>query len=365
MSSIIPRLPDSVQSYLSDSVSSISKAYSSLPGPAQQYLNAAARAAHLDQLPPSAALAATLLIIITAFTMNGWRGAFPFRDSRPLWGRSNYHPQVTENDYSYITSDDLAAPPRTYDPRRPQPYPGSIPQDDILLLRHKTIKYPARFPIYSIGDGKLQVQDVKDRARLVLGLPEGSEHRIRLLYKGQELKEAHRPCRDYNLKNQSEILCIVGEPPEPADNSDGSESVTDSLGKKKRVRKSKKKGKGKKTDSNLAPDTGASDGPSRGPSRGPSPMPVPKTAMEKLNDISSHFYTKILHQCIQFTTSPPQDPKKREFEHKRLTETIMNDVMLKLDAVDTDGDMEIRDKRRALVKETQGVLNGLDEALKA
>lgn len=362
MSSIIPRLPDSLQSYLDDSFSSLSKAYSFLPGPAQQYLNAAAKATRLDQLPPSAALTATLLVILTAVTMNRWTGSFPFGGSRlSPFGRSQYHPHVTENDYSYITSDDLAAPPRAYDPRRPHGYPSMVAEDDVLLLRYKTITYRVQFPAYSIGDGKLQVRDIKERARVILGLPEGSEQRMKLLYKGQQLKDPHRPCRDYNLKNQSEVLCIVGEAPEPSEDSDGSESVTDSIGKKKRVRKSKKKGKGKKSDSNLSPDVGTSEEQSRGTS----PSPAPKTALEKLNAISSHFHTKILPLCVQFTAAPPQDVKKKDFEHKKLTETIMNEVMLKLDAVDTDGDPEIREKRRALVRETQGVLNGLDEAAKA
>jgi hypothetical protein len=363
MSSIIPRLPDSLQSYLDDSLSSLSKAYSSLPGPAQQYLNAAAKATGLDQLPPSAALTATLLVILAAVTMNRWAGSFPFGGSRPSPFGRNYHPHVTENDYSYITSDDLAAPPRAYDPRRPQAYPGVPPEDDLLLLRYKSVTYPARFPAYSIGDGKLQVRDIKERARVVLGLPEGSEERMKLLYKGQQLKEPMRPCRDYNLKNQSEILCVVGEAPEPSEDSDGSISVADSTGKKTRVRKSKKKGKGKgkKNDPNLSPDAGTSGEPSRVPS----PSPAPKTAMEKLNAISTHFHTRILPLCVQFTAAPPTDPKKKDFEHKKLSETIMNEVMLKLDAVETDGDLEIRDKRRALVKETQGVLNGLDEAARA
>jgi hypothetical protein len=360
MSSIIPRLPDSLQSYIDESLSSLSKAYSSLPGPAQQYLNAAAKATRLDQLPPSAALAAALLVILTALSMNRWTGSFPFSGSRlSPFGRSNYPPHVTEDDYSYITSDDLAAQPRTYDPRRP--FPSMVEaEDDVLLLRNKGVTYQVRFPAYSIGDGKLQVRDIKDRAKVVLGLPDGSEERLKLLYKGQQLKDPLRPCREYNLKNQSEVLCIVGEAPEAPEDSDGSASVADSIGKKTRVRKSKKN-KNKKTDPNLTPDPGTSEGPSRGVS----PSPGPKTALEKLQSISSHFKTKILPLCVQFTAAPPQDPKKKEFEHKKLSETIMNEVVLKLDAVETDGDPEIREKRRALVRETQGVLRGLDEAAKA
>lgn len=353
MSSIIPRLPDSLQSYIDDSLSSLSKAYTSLPGPAQQYLNAAAKATGLDQLPPTAALAATFLVLLTA--MSRWTG-YPFSRSRMSpFGRSHFPPNITEDDYSYITSEDLTAPPRVYDPHRPIP---AAAEDDILLLRHNRTTYPVSFPAYSIGDGKLQVRDIKERAKVVLGLPEGSEHRLKLLYKGQQLKESLRPCRDYNLKNQSEILCIVGEPG-PSEESEGSESVVDSAGKKKRVRKSKGKGKGKsKADSNLSPDQGGSEGPSRGVS----PSPGPKTALEKLDGIASHFHTKILPLCVQFTAAPPPDPKKMDFEHKKLAETIMNEVMLKLDAVETDGDPEIREKRRALVRETQGVLVGLDEA---
>ncbi|KAI4093758.1 MAG: hypothetical protein LQ344_002661 [Seirophora lacunosa] len=109
------------------------------------------------------------------------------------------------------------------------------------------------------------------------------------------------------------------------------------------------------------------------PAPAPSPAPPqqqqpPKqpagklTPRETLDALASRFHTEFAPQCAAFVARPPADAKARDFEYKKLSETILAQIILKLDAVETEGDDGLRAKRRELVRETQAVLGTLDRA---
>lgn len=295
-------------------------------------------------------------------------------------------PEVTEADYSYITSEDLEA---THDVDGARHGRGSssgnytrsaggpalvIDDDDILLIKHKGVTYPEHFPAYSIGDGKLQVGDVRERVQMILKLSDRRTRKVKLLYKGKQLKNDNEAVCAFNVKNNSEVLVVLPEAGPEDSSSESSEEVVvvgkDDEGRTKKKKSKKRSKKNRNTSTSPRDSTSNLEVPGAGGSRPQSPASaVSGTSaaasgpMEKLNTISSHFTTKLLPLCVQFTASPPTDPKKREDEHRKLSETIMQQVLLKLDEVETNGEEEARARRKELVRTVQNVLKGLDNKL--
>lgn len=344
----------------------------------------------------------------------GWstgreRGALsPF--SSTLGDGSGGVPAVTDDDFSYITSEDLEnhgmEPPssRGYSDRdRREPRTGGsqfsrtggapalvIDDDDILLIKNKGATYPEHFPAYSIGDGQLLVGDIRERVQLIMKLSDKRAKRVKLLYKGRQLKDENEPVCKYGVKNNSEIMVVLPDPSVDDESSDESseeivvvgkgddESSRSSRKTKTKKRRDRKKEKGRGSTSPRDSNNGASldipvddkrrettsgrQSPASAVS-GSSAAAVPGGPIDKLNTISTHFKTTLLPLCVQFTASPPSDLKKREDEHRKLAETIMQQVLLKLDEVDTGGEEEARFRRKELVRQVQEVLKGLDSKL--
>jgi hypothetical protein len=281
------------------------------------------------------------------------------------------------DDYSYITSEDIArgVADGTTDNNRP------ARETDALLLKHRSVSYPVHFPAYSVDDGELTVGKVRAAAAKKLGLPEGEAARVKLFYRGRNLKDDTRTARAEGLRSadQPEILVVVGSaaqaqrPPvrgaeeldEDDDEDEEDEDGKPSKKKRNRKKKSKRSKKAPADDARRgAPNPDATFAPAAAPARpssaaGPAPG-TPQTALQKLDAITTAFRATILPACERFLEAPPPESERRATEHRRLTETVLAQVLLKLDAVETEGDEEARGRRKELVREAQGLLGRLD-----
>lgn len=364
--------------------------------------------------------------------MSGW--------PKKIWSGGRYSPfgtsttnppTVSEDDYDYLVPDDVVEPPpRAHRANEGYGYSRAQHSPDILVLKHRGTTYELHLRAFSIDDGDLKVGDLR---RLAAERTKTEDiRRVKLIYKGRRLKDDARACRDENLKQHSEITCVISEPGtrEDVDSSDsaGSEEMLENgLGgprvevdgtirggggsdhnKPPRQKSSHRSGRRKKNSNHqgtssdntsprgssgfLAPTIESSIPPigssqdTRLPSRAPSPArPLtasssappphptssspkpphssfkPKTPLETFDAISYNYHTNFLPKCISFTTNPPTDEKTRDLEYKKLSETVLQQVILKLDAIEIDGDEELRAKRRQLVKDAQNTLNKLDK----
>ncbi|KAL2014769.1 hypothetical protein VTN00DRAFT_2294 [Thermoascus crustaceus] len=298
----------------------------------------------------------TVLACLLVVAVMSWRQPFD-----RLWRLSPYSsaPQVNDSDYSYITSEDIV------DEASP----------DILLLKHRGVTYPLHFPAYAIDDGALTVGELRQRAAEKMGTSD--PQRIRLLYKRKLLDDDSLPCKAEGLKQQSEVVCVVSEvqpgesTPSEISGSDGertSDSTRSHVGKSGKKRNRNKKPKDRQTDpSSLAPPVDSKRPPSSGRSSVPPPAPNLqqfRAPQEQVDALAHYFRTELLPFCNDYIAKPPTDTHAREFEHRKLSETVLQQVILKADGIEPDGDSDARIARKALIKEVQGVLTKLDQAAK-
>ncbi|MCJ1412441.1 hypothetical protein MMC19_006535 [Ptychographa xylographoides] len=288
---------------------------------------------------------------------------------------------------------------------------------DIVVLKHKGTTYPLHFPAFTIGEGLLRVGELRKKA--AKQIDNGIDpRRVKLLYKGKVLRDDAVACREEGLKQNSELLCVVsevgglmnGRDEDSSDSAsegemmakepnggggvridvDGSIIGGGGQGGVKKGRKGHRGGKkGKRRDprdegySGSGTNTEGRNSPisraeflpeTRAMPKPPAPQSTsqasqqqqqrPKSPMDKLEELSSIFHTKFVPQCVQFTNNPPNDTKARDLEYKKLSETILAQIILKLDEVQTEGDDAARQRRKALVRETQAMLGSLDNAVK-
>ncbi|KAG6000651.1 hypothetical protein E4U43_001545 [Claviceps pusilla] len=314
-------------------------------------------------IPPTLVYSGLAALVALPLTMSRYGWSLNREQTSPYSSMKGGPPAVTDEDFSYITSQDLEDDSSFLGTRSAAG--AASAEDDVLIIKNKGVTYPTHFPAYTIGDGKLRVKDVRDRAGLMMDLSERATRRIKLLYKGRQLKEPAAPVRDYGVKNKSELMAVVADVRDDSTTS-GEEMVIvddDSAAARPKKRKNKKKGGKAKGDGGDLASSGPRssprsstpnvDGASTTPGAGP---------MKRLEELSNDFSQNLQPLCKAYIAAPPRDAKQRHDEHRKLTETVLQNILLKLDEVDTEGITEVRARRKELVRGVQEILKSLDAA---
>ncbi|QPC80095.1 hypothetical protein HYE68_010847 [Fusarium pseudograminearum] len=96
-----------------------------------------------------------------------------------------------------------------------------------------------------------------------------------------------------------------------------------------------------------------------------SPVPTKPTSgpIKEMEDLHVEYRTKWLPLCSELLRSPSSDTKKRKEDCRKLSEDIINHVLLKIDTIETAGIPEARARRKEIVREVQNKLTDLDAVI--
>ncbi|KAI0976298.1 hypothetical protein F4678DRAFT_416597 [Xylaria arbuscula] len=145
---------------------------------------------------------------------------------------------VNVDGFSYITAEDLEhslqPPERFYDPHHRQI--SRSEDDDVLLLKYRSVTYPITFGAGSISDAQVTLKDVRDRAEMEIDFPiNHAANLLRILYKSREIMGFDVPVREYGVTNNSELVLVLPEHPIPHDDERRVEEIEDSSRAPKRT----------------------------------------------------------------------------------------------------------------------------------
>lgn len=221
---------------------------------------------------------------------------------------------------------------------------GGEGKDDVLYIQHAGKEFTLTYPFNAITSGTVTVGAVRESCAQITGV---EKERIALSCsgRGMKLKDDGLAARQFGIGCGAKILCITSKsaPPPPAE-VDGEGGSVDG-GEKKKKKRSKKKSRA------------ASPPPPAQQSTTP-----PSSPLDVINALDTTISATLSPLVDSFTTSPPPNPEKRADVHRRLTETLMAEL-LKLDEVEC-ADPEVRARRKEVVRGVQGLLDRLDGVVK-
>lgn len=90
----------------------------------------------------------------------------------------------------------------------------------------------------------------------------------------------------------------------------------------------------------------------------------PRSSLGKIQALQDQFYDKWEPECREFVLFPPQGFTPREKEYRRLSESVMRNIIEAADAVEVGDDVLARRIRRDLIREAQELLHQIDRVSK-